>query len=621
MSRSLRDINVFPITTRHLEVIRVADVTPGMRRVTLGGPELAAHTAANGMPVASFRSDGFDDEFKIILTHPDAPAHVGPTQDDGILNWPRTDPHLLLRTYTVRRWDADAGEIDVDFVNHGTGPATSWAYRVQPGEHVQVAGPKSSSGHPSEVDWTLVAADETALPAVGRWLEEWPAGARGQVFVEVADPSHRQDLPVPDGVELTWLTRDGAEAGTTSLLFDALRAADWWDGRVFAFVAGEAGTLVPIRRWLKNEKQLPRDQVEVTGYWRRQEVVLSAAGDGSVDLEATEDQAEKFHELCELLPPFALRVAASIGLADAFDSGTKTVDQLMRATGAHRVGLGKLLRYLAVMGIVEPIEGAEPRYALTALGRELEDEHAEDELRLDGVHARRELGGALSLLEAVRSGSGDFARWFGEDHAHQRAHDPALVKVRIRDEAEVVDYVSGALASSSQFDGTGSVIVHGRAPGGFAHALVGAHADLRATVLATPAEVDVLTEVHPAHDRVAFAATGPFGLPPQSVDAVLLTEALAGRSDTDATTLLTQAAAFVKHSPTGRVLVFGDVLDPVLAHEHDYEDDLFNFALTGGGLRDDAEHRALFTAAGLTVASRQTIGWGLTLYALSAPPA
>ncbi|MFT4229039.1 MAG: hypothetical protein QM602_01985 [Microbacterium sp.] len=42
MARSLRPLTVYPITTRTLEVLRVADVTPGMRRVTLGGPELAA---------------------------------------------------------------------------------------------------------------------------------------------------------------------------------------------------------------------------------------------------------------------------------------------------------------------------------------------------------------------------------------------------------------------------------------------------------------------------------------------------------------------------------------------------------------------------------------------------
>mgnify|MGYP000225722658 CR=1 FL=1 len=113
MSSSLRPIDVFPITTRVLDVLRVSDVTPGMRRVTLGGPGLAAHTADTGYPVQAFRSDGFDDEFKIILKHPDADVVVAPTQADGVLNWPMDNPLLVARTYTVRRWDPAAGEIDV----------------------------------------------------------------------------------------------------------------------------------------------------------------------------------------------------------------------------------------------------------------------------------------------------------------------------------------------------------------------------------------------------------------------------------------------------------------------------------------------------------------------------
>lgn len=37
MAKNLRPLEIFPITTRFLQVIRTADVTPGMRRITLGG--------------------------------------------------------------------------------------------------------------------------------------------------------------------------------------------------------------------------------------------------------------------------------------------------------------------------------------------------------------------------------------------------------------------------------------------------------------------------------------------------------------------------------------------------------------------------------------------------------
>ena len=151
MAVNLRDSVLFPITVREVEVLAVRDVTPGMRRVTLGGPRLAAHTAPNGMPVHAFRSEGFDDEFKVFLTHPDLDEPLRPEQGEGRIVWPR-DPHLISRTYTVRRWDPQAQELDVDFVVHGDGPATTWAQEVEPGQRVPIAGPKMSWRHPRDVD-------------------------------------------------------------------------------------------------------------------------------------------------------------------------------------------------------------------------------------------------------------------------------------------------------------------------------------------------------------------------------------------------------------------------------------------------------------------------------------
>lgn len=617
MARSLRPIDVYPITTRTLEVLRVADVTSGMRRVTLGGAELAAHTAENGFPVAAFRSEGFDDEFKIILKHPDAEVTVGPTQADGVLNWPRGDEHLLLRTYTVRRWDPSSGEIDVDFVRHGVGPATSWASRVQPGERVQIAGPKSSAPHPVGVDWTLVAGDETALPAIGRWLEEWPQGARGQVFIEVAEAVHRQQLTVPEGVSVTWLSRDGAEPGTTTLLFDAIRAAEWWDGTVFAWVAGETLTLTPIRRWLRQEKGLPKEQVEVTGYWRRQEVVVSEEDAGVQDLDATKDEQERFHELSEIAPGFALRVAATLGLGVAFGAEERGVAELAAELGVDAAALGKLLRYLASIEVAE--RTAPGRYRLTSLGRELENDYLAEALSLDGVHAGRELGGLLSLLAAVRTGRGDHERWFGAGYEQHVQSTTALLTERIEQEAEFANYVAGALATAVPVGEEATVVVAGRAPGGFATALADAHPALRAVVVAAPSELEVLRAVHGAHDRIDYEPGSILERRPQAVDAVLLTSVLGTLPDADAVHAVRQAAASLR--PGGHVLVFGDVLDAELAHDHDYEDDLIGFALHGGGARDHEEHLALFAAAGFAEPERRTVGWGFTLYILTAAEA
>ncbi|WP_053352388.1 siderophore-interacting protein [Leucobacter musarum] len=644
MAHSIRPLSIYPITTRTLEVLRVADVTPGMRRVTLGGADLAAHTANNGFPVAAFRSDGFDDEFKVLLPHPDAAEIVGPTQADGVLNWPRGDEHLVLRTYTVRRWDPEAGELDVDFVVHGTGAASTWAVEAQVGDRLQIAGPKMSAPHPVGADWTLIVGDETALPAIARWLDEWPTGARAQIFIEVAVEAHRQPLPCPDGVEITWLSRDGAEPGTTSLLFDAIRAAEWWPGTPFAWVAGETLTLIPIRRWLRGERGLAKAQVEVTGYWRRQSgavehTVAGASAQVAVDRETAPspgaaatletdtadtadtladalDPSDRFHELTELLPAFAVRIAATIGLPAAFGGAVRTLEALAGRTGAHPHGLAKLLRYLEALELIETVEPG-TTYRLTELGSELDDEDTVEDLDLDGLRAQRELGGALALLSAVRTGTGDFTGWFGTDWRSHASRPGTALDDRVAGEAQEADYVASALAESPAFDDCSSAALIGPGTGVLAAALVAHHAELRVTVLAAPSEIAVLQRLHDAHDRIAYEPAGSFATPANPADRVLLATVLAPLADADAELTLQRAAAAV--TPGGALLVLEEPLDLDLADEHEFEDDLIDFALTGGGARTDPELRARFASAALPAPDRRTVGWGAALYSIALP--
>jgi NADPH-dependent ferric siderophore reductase len=84
-----------PVGIRHLEVRRVVDVTPRLRRVTLVGEQLGAFVG-NGHAVAPFRSAGPDDHVKIFLTAPGQTEPVLPEQDDGHLDWP-TDPGPIHR--------------------------------------------------------------------------------------------------------------------------------------------------------------------------------------------------------------------------------------------------------------------------------------------------------------------------------------------------------------------------------------------------------------------------------------------------------------------------------------------------------------------------------------------
>lgn len=89
------------------EVLRTRALSPSMMRVVLGGRGLLG-----------FVSTGVGDEFVRLLF-----AAVGeseprlPEAKDGVLDYGSIDPDLS-RVYTVRRFDAERGEVTIDFALH-----------------------------------------------------------------------------------------------------------------------------------------------------------------------------------------------------------------------------------------------------------------------------------------------------------------------------------------------------------------------------------------------------------------------------------------------------------------------------------------------------------------------
>lgn len=176
--------------------------------------------------------------------------------------WPHT------RTYTVRWVDAAAGELAIDFVVHGDeGLAGPWAAAAQPGDSLIFTGPGGGYNPDPAADWYLLAGDEAALPAIAAVIESLPSGARGLAFLEVDTDADVQPIAAPAALELVWLKRDGAPAGGSDLLVNAVRDAEWPDGRVDVFAHGERGYMKGLREVLFRQRGLERGQVSLSGYW------------------------------------------------------------------------------------------------------------------------------------------------------------------------------------------------------------------------------------------------------------------------------------------------------------------------------------------------------------------
>jgi NADPH-dependent ferric siderophore reductase len=244
------------IKQRRLVVDKITAITPKMLRVTLAGAELAG-----------FTSLGFDDHIKLFFPKPPADGAqptAMPASEQGLE--PAERPPM--RDYTPR-YDAAAGRLHIDFAIHDAGPATDWALQASVGDSLLIGGPRGSAIIPLAFDWYLFIGDETALPAIGRRLEELPAGSHAVVIAEVEDAAEEQSLPSQARLRIQWVHRRGAPVGSSDALLAALRASEFPPGDCFAWAAAESNVARALRRALIDERGMNRAWVKAAGYWKR----------------------------------------------------------------------------------------------------------------------------------------------------------------------------------------------------------------------------------------------------------------------------------------------------------------------------------------------------------------
>jgi NADPH-dependent ferric siderophore reductase len=575
-----RSFTTHPVVLRRLTVARVVDVTPRMRRITLAGDQLAAFRA-RGLELPAFASTGFDDHVKLVFAADGDVAGALPVQLAHTIDWPDA-PHRRTRDYTVRRFDPLAGEVDLDFVRHGEGPAAGWAEQAAVGDELHLAGPKSSLVLPAGVDWALLAGDETALPAIGRFLDERPLDVPLQLVVELEHPDGRQDdLPLRPGDTVRWVEAGG--------LADGVRGIEWWPGRVLAWAAAESGALLPLRRWLTRDRAVPKSHQNVTGYWHADPAPVDpSAGPPAVDAET----------LLSPVPWFAARAAAELGLLDALAHGAREPVELAGALGLPEGPTRTLVDYLVSIEVLvtDPSGGV----GLGPVGEQLlGDEHL-----LEGIEDTPEARAVAALAElapALRSGEAAYLRQHGRSLLQEVESDPAAFGARLEEVTSFAFVARGLLdlpavraAEKIAVTGAGSVVL--------AETLAGRSA---VTVVEAPVPLAALRAA--AEDLpVAFADELP------AADLAVCGLALAYRSDAEAVALLQRLAV-----ATDRAVVIEALDGPGLRSPHAAEHRLVDLAATGLAVRSADDVARLASAAGWAVTGSTTLGWNHEAFELS----
>lgn len=179
-------------------------------------------------------------------------------------------PRPVVRTFTVRHLRPEAGEMDIDFVDHGdNGPASAsaWARAATPGAFCGFGGPGQAKVTSFYADRYLIAADMSALPVAAAALEAMPRDAQGDAFFEIMQDEDRQIISAPKGIRQRWLINPNPHTPNGEMAAK-VRALPVTGGTLQTCIAGESSMIKDLRGYLHNELKLPRDDTYISGYWK-----------------------------------------------------------------------------------------------------------------------------------------------------------------------------------------------------------------------------------------------------------------------------------------------------------------------------------------------------------------
>lgn len=234
---------------RRVEVSHVQVLSPAMRRITFKGAELEGFEPT--LP-ASY--------LKLIFPEPGQTEPARPLPDG-----PRP---TAMRTYTPLAVRPDVLEVDVDFVLHGEGPASTWAAQAQVGQVLYLMGPGPGYAVDVNVAQHLLVADDSALPAIETILAALPAGAAAHVLLEVISAAEERPLQSAATLTAQWLPRGADHRAAGQPLEAALRALPAIASDTKIYLACEAAAMRRIRQVLTGELGVHRKQIVGRGYWK-----------------------------------------------------------------------------------------------------------------------------------------------------------------------------------------------------------------------------------------------------------------------------------------------------------------------------------------------------------------
>ena len=177
--------------------------------------------------------------------------------------------HHVRRRYSVRAVDKARDTFTLWVTTHHDGGGSRWAQRAQPGDQVDVVGPRGKITLDPLADWHLFAGDVSALGAFYRMADSIEAPGRAIFIIEIDDGSDALTHAFDDNLGVTgiFVDRNERTPGDPAGLLSGLAAFAFPPGDGHAYLFGEFAVTRVLQSALL-DRGLASDKVSRKAFWR-----------------------------------------------------------------------------------------------------------------------------------------------------------------------------------------------------------------------------------------------------------------------------------------------------------------------------------------------------------------
>ncbi len=307
--------------------------------------------------------------------------------------------------------------------------------------------------------------------------------------------------------------------------------------------------------------------------------------------------ARMFQYILSLMIPQAIHVAAKLGIADIVANAPASADELAAATKSHAPSLGRLLRFLASVGIFS--EDSSGRYQQTPLSDALRTDHPQSVRGTAVAFGSGFLWRAFGdLSAAIATGRPAFDHVFNTSFFEYLAAHPEDAAIFNSAMTSVSSVELPLVVAAYDFSRFGRIVDVGGGEGALFHGILSANPKLRGVLFDLPSVVLGAASLRGGSiaERCKIIGGDFFQAVPEGADAYMMRVVIHDWNDEDALKILENCRRAIPAH--GQLLLIESVLKPPNQPDPGRFNDLTMLVVAPGGReRTEAEFSELLREA------------------------